>query len=110
MCVKALVWFSLVISRWLMVSKQTIPRRLVSPDDGGAAETLSAVIPVEGEKDLFIVTLGMTLCLVRWSTSDPDEHTVKPQVLHTVEDESHHINDAKCDPRGRLWAGEALTV
>lgn len=72
-------------------------------DDGGVAETVSAVIPVEGEPELFVVGLGKTLSVVRWSIQDPDQMTVKPVVIQTTTDD--HFNDAKCDPQGRLWAG-----
>ncbi|XP_071528075.1 regucalcin-like isoform X2 [Panulirus ornatus] len=72
-------------------------------DDGGVAETASMVIPVEGEPDLLVVGLGKTLSVVRWTSTDPDRHTVKPKVIQTTTDD--HFNDGKCDPQGRLWAG-----
>lgn len=78
------------------------------PDDGGKAHTLSAVIPVEGDPDLYLVSLGLSVCVVRWSITDPDQHTVKPHVLVTV-DKSDHLNDAKCDPQGRLWIGKVVS-
>ncbi|KAG0723523.1 Regucalcin [Chionoecetes opilio] len=64
---------------------------------------LTMAIPVEGEKDLWVVGLGNTLATVHWAASDPDHHTVKPKVLHATDD--FHFNDAKCDPEGRLWTG-----
>ncbi|XP_064110835.1 regucalcin-like [Macrobrachium nipponense] len=77
--------------------------QVLTLDDGGAAETVSVVIPVEGEPELFVVGLGNTLSVVRWSVSDADQITVKPSVIQTTTDD--HFNDAKCDPQGRLWAG-----
>ncbi|XP_069191091.1 regucalcin-like [Procambarus clarkii] len=72
-------------------------------EDGGVAEVISVVIPVEGEPDLLLVGMGKTLCVVRWSPDDPDSHTVTAKVIQTTTDD--HFNDAKCDPQGRLWAG-----
>lgn len=70
--------------------------------DGGKG-VVSMAIPVEGEEDLYVVGLGNTISAIRWSPSDPDVHTVKPTVLHATND--FQFNDAKCDPRGRLWTG-----
>lgn len=72
---------------------------------------MSLVIPVEGDRDLFVVGLGRSLAVVRWAVSDPDRHTVKAEaVLHTVDHQSptNRLNDGKCDPQGRLWAGTNL--
>lgn len=69
---------------------------------------MSLVIPVEGDRDLFLVGLGRSLAVVRWAVSDPDRHAVKAEaVLHTVDPQSptNRFNDGKCDPQGRLWAG-----
>lgn len=70
--------------------------------DGGKG-VVSMAIPVEGEEDLYVVGLGNTISAIRWSTSDPDIHTAKPTILHSTND--FQFNDAKCDPRGRLWTG-----
>lgn len=72
-------------------------------DGGSDKQVVSMAIPVEGEKDLWIVGLGNTLSAIRWSASDPDTHTVKPTILHATND--YQFNDAKCDPQGRLWIG-----
>lgn len=72
-------------------------------DDGGEAKTVTMVIPVEGSPDSYLLTVGNRICVVRWRTQDPDEHTVRPRVVKDTRDS--HFNDAKCDPRGRLWVG-----
>lgn len=78
----------------------------VEADESGPS--VSLVIPVKGDRDLFLVGLGRSLAVVRWAVSDPDRHTVKAEaVLHTVDHQSptNRLNDGKCDPQGRLWAG-----
>ncbi|KAG7169961.1 Regucalcin-like 3, partial [Homarus americanus] len=77
--------------------------QLLNLDDGGVAEVVSMVIPVHDDPELMVVGLGKALSVVRWSTSDPDIHTIKTKVIQTTTDD--HFNDAKCDPQGRLWAG-----
>lgn len=77
--------------------------QVLTLDDGGAAEVVSAVLPIASEPDLYLVALGKNLSVVRWSTSDPDQHTATTKVIQTTTDD--HFNDAKCDPQGRLWAG-----
>ncbi|XP_068203862.1 regucalcin-like [Palaemon carinicauda] len=72
-------------------------------DDGGKAKTVTIVVPVEGCKDWYVVSVGNTLCGVQWKVTDPDNHTTKPKVLQVTLDS--HFNDGKCDPQGRLWAG-----
>ncbi|CAL4079930.1 unnamed protein product, partial [Meganyctiphanes norvegica] len=68
---------------------------------------VSIVIPVEGEPDLYIVTVGRCVGTVRWPVSSADQLTVKANLLHVTDDHYplNHFNDGKCDPRGRLWAG-----
>ncbi|XP_064108349.1 regucalcin-like isoform X2 [Macrobrachium nipponense] len=72
-------------------------------DDGGKAKSVTLVVPVEGMKEWYVVSVGNTLCAVHWKVSDPDDHTVVPKVLQVTTDS--HFNDGKCDPQGRLWAG-----
>lgn len=88
---------------FVCISSRTQTQTPPPPDDGGAAEVVSAVIPIAGEPELYLVALGKNLSVVRWSTSDPDQHTATPKIIQTTTDD--HFNDAKCDPRGRLWAG-----
>ncbi|KAK7079237.1 hypothetical protein SK128_006064 [Halocaridina rubra] len=78
-------------------------RQTLLVDDGGVAETVSAVVPVEGEPELFVAAIGKTLSVVRWAVNDPDHVTKQGKVIQTTTDD--HFNDAKCDPQGRLWAG-----
>lgn len=72
-------------------------------DDGGKAKSVTFVVPVEGMKEWYVVSVGNTLCAVQWRVSDPDDHTVVPKFIQRTSDS--HFNDGKCDPQGRLWAG-----
>ncbi|KAJ8883156.1 hypothetical protein PR048_014996 [Dryococelus australis] len=72
--------------------------------DGGP---VSLVIPVEGKKDQFVITVGRNLAVMTWDgkSSKP----AKVDILSTVDDEEgkqdNRFNDGKVDPTGRLWAG-----
>ncbi|XP_063241869.1 regucalcin-like [Bacillus rossius redtenbacheri] len=72
--------------------------------DGGP---VSLVIPVEGKKDQFVITVGRNLAVMTWDgkSSKPS----KVDILSTVDDEDgkqeNRFNDGKADPTGRLWAG-----
>ncbi|RXG59901.1 Regucalcin [Armadillidium vulgare] len=74
-------------------------------DDGG--KSVSFVVPVEGEKDVYAAGVGTTLSLVHWPEGGSDYQTRKPYRLLTVDKHvaDTRFNDAKCDPKGRLWAG-----
>ncbi|MPC99418.1 hypothetical protein E2C01_094831 [Portunus trituberculatus] len=62
------------------------------------------VMPVEGEDQVYMVGLGKTLSVVRWPKGVTDSRPVKLQVVYRTEDP--HMNDGKCDGKGRLWFGE----
>ena len=61
-------------------------------------------------KDHFVIAIGRTLYLIKWSVDDPDNHSVKPSEFITVDEDvpSNMMNDGKCDSHGRLWAGKAI--
>ncbi|KAJ2950861.1 hypothetical protein O0L34_g5220 [Tuta absoluta] len=63
------------------------------------------IIPIEGRKNRFVVGLDRQVVEVEWSGA-PDA----ARVVKTVAEVDHHepgnrFNDAKADPRGRLFAG-----
>jgi sugar lactone lactonase YvrE len=62
--------------------------------------SVSAAVPVEGQRDQVVVTVGRRICLM---------HRVSGELhdLSEVDQDKPHnrFNDAKCDPQGRLWAG-----
>lgn len=70
---------------------------------GDPLDVITAAIPVEGERNIYVGVEGNHITLLHWATYDPDDHNATSRVIHTTED--YAFNDAKCDPRGRLWAG-----
>ncbi|XP_076042765.1 regucalcin-like isoform X2 [Oratosquilla oratoria] len=92
------------VHRFFIESKR---HQVLHVENGGSGGSVSLVIPVEGAPDLFMVTVGRSIGVVEWKHSDPDQHTVKPVILHTVDGhcKTNRFNDGKCDPSGRMWAG-----
>ncbi|XP_045110845.1 regucalcin-like isoform X1 [Portunus trituberculatus] len=71
--------------------------------DDPDAHRAAMVMPVEGEDQVYMVGLGKTLSVVRWPKGVTDSRPVKLQVVYRTEDP--HMNDGKCDGKGRLWFG-----
>jgi len=65
------------------------------------------VVGVEGRPAEWVVGLGCSVGIVRWTAEDEDVVKRKARVLATVDEgkEGNRFNDAKCDNHGRLWAG-----
>ena len=109
-----LYFFKLPIWRFFSYCKKQTIRTIkyfrfaeaVSQESG---DSVTFVIPVEGESDLFLISVGRHIGLVRWSPSDPPEKTTTLTPLAIVDQKrpSNRINDGKCDHKGRLWAGES---
>ncbi|XP_967668.2 uncharacterized protein LOC656019 [Tribolium castaneum] len=68
---------------------------------------VSLIIPVEGEKNKFLITIGRQLVTVKWdgSSEKVSEITKIGEVDDDPETLDNRFNDGKCDPTGRLWAG-----
>lgn len=66
--------------------------------------TTNFILPVEGEKDKFVVGTGQNLLLVTWDGKS--DKVAKVDTLATIDDPNGGtINDSKADARGRLWFG-----
>lgn len=62
-------------------------------------DIVTFIIPNASDDDLFIVSKNNHVSRLKWSTKDLTS-------LMSVEDnQGTRFNDAKCDSRGRLWAG-----
>ncbi|CAH1118002.1 unnamed protein product [Phaedon cochleariae] len=70
-------------------------------------KNVSLIIPVRGEKNKFVVTIGRQLVLIDWDGVSKNVSIIK--ILYEVENDpdslDNRINDGKCDPSGRIWAG-----
>ncbi|XP_049805554.1 regucalcin-like [Schistocerca nitens] len=70
-------------------------------------EPVSIIIPIEGQKDRFIITLGRNVAILTWDgvSKSPQNVEVLVSVDQEKGKETNRINDGKADPSGRLWAG-----
>lgn len=69
------------------------------------SQLLGFITPIEGTTDKFIVGAGRNLTVIRWDGES--EYAQVEKVLVAVDSEFplNRINDAKCDPFGRLFFG-----
>ncbi|CAL8113463.1 unnamed protein product [Orchesella dallaii] len=78
-------------------------RTRVGIDEGN----VSMVMPVQGQENRYVISVGKTLQLMEWDgrSASPSSLTT----MFTVEPDNPGIlfNDGKCDTKGRLWAGTA---
>ncbi|RZC40812.1 regucalcin-like, partial [Asbolus verrucosus] len=65
------------------------------------------IIPVEGKKDQFIISLDKELAIISWDgESDKFSIIEKLSVADDTPDKADNkFNDGKCDSSGRLWTG-----
>lgn len=60
-------------------------------------DTVSFIVPQKSGG--YLIGLGRTISHIDWETG-------QTKVLHEVDQGTkNRFNDAKCDPKGRLWAG-----
>lgn len=65
----------------------------------GMTETVSAVVPKAGSKDEVVLCHGQKLEFLNLETGN------RETIAHLDPESDSRLNDAKCDPAGRLWAG-----
>jgi sugar lactone lactonase YvrE len=68
---------------------------------------VSFVIPLEGTKDKFVISVGRNVAILTWNgeSSTPTDVKYVTAVDNEKELQSNRLNDGKADPTGRLWAG-----
>lgn len=69
--------------------------------------TVSLIIPVEGAKNKFVITIDRKLALITWDgvSQNVSSTEILGQVENEPEAEGSRFNDGKTDPTGRLWLG-----
>lgn len=71
-------------------------------------DNVSIIIPVEGAKDKFIISLGRKLAVVTWDGESEEVSNIEILgQLESPDSEDKNFNDGKADPTGRLWVGTA---
>uniref|UniRef100_A0A1B6KSB2 SMP-30/Gluconolactonase/LRE-like region domain-containing protein n=1 Tax=Graphocephala atropunctata TaxID=36148 RepID=A0A1B6KSB2_9HEMI len=91
-------------SKLFSYNSKTGAHHEVKVETGGEEKRVSFALKVKGEKEKFVIGLKNSFAIVTWDgeSSEP----LIPQHLVDVEDqEKCHLNDGKCDPSHRLWAG-----
>lgn len=68
-------------------------------------DTVGFIIPVEGQRHHFVVGVGLKLLLVKWTGDDEGAKVIKTIADVDRDNPKNRFNDAKADPRGRLFAG-----
>lgn len=65
------------------------------------------IVPVEGTKDRFVVGVELKFQIVQWDGKDGSAARVVKELGEVDQHENkNRLNDGKCDPKGRLFAGE----
>ncbi|XP_066157883.1 regucalcin-like [Euwallacea fornicatus] len=65
---------------------------------------VSIIIPLKEQTDQFVVTLEREISIVTWDGVSVKTATVQ-KIAEVDPGTKNRINDGKCDPRGRLFAG-----
>lgn len=68
---------------------------------------MSLILPVEGQKDKYVITIKRKVAVVTWDGISDKVSNI--EILGEVEDvpdtKDNRFNDGKADPTGRLWLG-----
>ncbi|RZF33538.1 hypothetical protein LSTR_LSTR008184 [Laodelphax striatellus] len=72
---------------------------------GEGKKPVSLIIPVESQKNRFVITMKNDVVLVTWDGSSTDVTDMEVIASMEPEDNTNRLNDGKADPQGRLWAG-----
>lgn len=73
---------------------------------------MSFIIPVEGKKDQFVVSLGRKIARITWNgVSDKVSNVeiIAEEEKSRAGKDGNRFNDGKVDPSGRLWTGTTFT-
>lgn len=70
---------------------------------------VSLIIPVKGEKDKFLISIGREIAIVTWDGESERVSKIEKvyEVDNTPDTSDNRFNDGKCDSSGRLWAGKS---
>lgn len=68
---------------------------------------MSLIIPVEGHKDKYLITIKRKIAVVTWDgiSETVSDIEIIGEVENSPETIDNRFNDGKADPSGRLWLG-----
>lgn len=71
------------------------------------SEPVSLIVPVQNQKDKYIVTIKRKIAIVTWDGQSDKVSNIEilGEVEDTPETKDNRFNDGKADPTGRLWLG-----
>lgn len=64
------------------------------------------IIPIDGKKNHFVVGLNRKVVEVEWNGEENSAKVLRTVVEVDQDNPQNRFNDAKADPRGRLFAGK----
>lgn len=74
--------------------------------------SVSFVIPVKNSDNKFVVGWNKTVQVITWNGESPKPSKIENIVEVETQGKKYignKLNDGKCDPRGRLYAGKAIS-
>lgn len=66
------------------------------------------IIPVEGRAQHFVVGVGRKVVEIQWDGSQGGARVLRTVAEVDLDNPDNRFNDAKADPRGRLFAGNFI--
>lgn len=66
---------------------------------------VSFIIPIDGRKDEFVVSIGLKVCVIRWDSKSEEATIVEILTQVDHDRKENRCNDAKVDPSGVLYFG-----
>lgn len=70
-------------------------------------EPVTLIVPVEGQKDKYLITIKRKIAVVTWDGVSDQVSNIEilGEVENTPSTIDNRFNDGKADPTGRLWLG-----
>lgn len=90
------------------VYKETIHRYVPSSNEYYQAAVglkVSAIVPVKGQKQKFLLVSQKRLVTVTWDGQSPNVSNLTEISMLDKEKQDTILNDSKCDAHGRIWMG-----
>ncbi|XP_044738266.1 regucalcin-like isoform X2 [Chrysoperla carnea] len=71
----------------------------------GSGNTVSLVLPIANTSEKFVVTINRKIVVVTWNGVDTKPSKIEEVLEVDGHRTSNRLNDGKCDPFGRVYAG-----